>query len=103
MPFSSKVSSSVLSQLWSILLAICSSSERFWRATSAVSRVLASLVAPGHVAYTLKERSAYRLGLLSCGGSPTHGFQPLAQAPLVLLGLAPMVLEHFFDLGVVCC
>jgi hypothetical protein len=37
MPFSSRVSSSVLSQLWSILLAISSSSALFWRAASAVS------------------------------------------------------------------
>ena len=37
MPFSSRVSSSALSQFWSILLAISSSSARFWRATSAVS------------------------------------------------------------------
>jgi hypothetical protein len=37
MPFSSRVSSTVLSQLSSILLAIASSSARFRRATSAVS------------------------------------------------------------------
>ena len=37
MPFSSKVSSRVLSQLWSILLAISSSSALFRRAASAVS------------------------------------------------------------------
>ena len=37
MLFSWRVSSNVLSQLWSMRLAISSSSARFWRATSAVS------------------------------------------------------------------
>src|SRR5829696_7504913 len=63
----------------------------------AVSRVLASLVAPGLVAHTLKERGAHRLGLLARGGSASQRLQPLAHAPLVLLGLLPVLLEHTLD------
>src|SRR5215203_6375715 len=67
----------------------------------AVSCVLAGLVTPGHVPHALKERGPHRLGLLACGGSPTHGVQSLAQAPLVLLGLTFVVLQHLLDLGIV--
>src|SRR5829696_8920145 len=66
----------------------------------AVSRVLARLVAPGLVAHALQERRSHRLSLLARRSAAPQGVQPLTHAPLVLLGLAPVLLEHTLDLGV---
>src|SRR5215211_8362131 len=67
----------------------------------AVSRVLARLVAPGLVAHALQERRSHRLSLLARRSAAPQGVQPLTHAPLVLLGLAPVLLEHTLDLRVV--